>query len=68
VIAPARIGRERTSKKTVTKILQMNRFSSPILFLFFILLMVLMKLILPRIDEAPAICNLKIVRSTDFPG
>lgn len=68
VMAPARIGKERTSKKTVTKILQMNKFSSPILFLFFMLLMVLMKLILPRIDDAPAMCSLKIVRSTDFPG
>jgi hypothetical protein len=67
-MAPARIGRERTNKKTVTRILQINRFNSPILFLFFMLLMVLMKLILPKIDEAPAICNLKIVRSTDFPG
>lgn len=68
VIAPARMGRERTSKKTVTRILQIKRFSSPILFLFFMLLMVLMKLILPRIDDAPAMCNLKMVRSTDFPG
>jgi len=67
-MAPARMGKERTSKKTVTRILQMNRFSSPILFLFFILLIVLIKLILPRIEDAPAICNLKIVRSTDFPG
>jgi hypothetical protein len=68
VIAPARMGNERTSKKTVTRILQINRFSSPILFLFFILLMVLMKLILPRMEDAPAMCSLKIVRSTDFPG
>jgi len=68
VIAPARIGRERTSRKTVTRILQMKRFNSPILFLFFMLLIVLMKLILPRIDEAPAICKLKMVRSTAFPG
>jgi hypothetical protein len=68
VIAPARMGRERTSKKTVTRILQMNRFNSPIPFLFFMLLIVLMKLILPRMDEAPAMWSLKMVRSTDFPG
>jgi hypothetical protein len=68
VIAPARIGNERTNKKTVTKILQINKFNSPIPFLFFMLLIVLMKLIPPRIDEAPAMCNLKMVRSTAFPG
>jgi hypothetical protein len=67
-MAPARMGNERTSRNTVTRTLQIKRFNSPIPFLFFMLLIVLIKLILPRIDEAPAICNLKIVRSTAFPG
>jgi hypothetical protein len=30
--------------------------------------MVVIKLMAPRIDEAPARCNLKIVRSTDLPA
>ena len=34
----------------------------------FILIMVVMKLIAPRIDEIPARCSEKIVRSTDAPA
>lgn len=34
----------------------------------FILMIVVMKLIAPRIEDTPARCNEKIVRSTDAPA
>jgi hypothetical protein len=69
VMPPANTGNERTSKIAVKKILQINKgiFSHDILG-FRKLIIVQRKLILPPIEEAPAICNLKIAKSTLIPG
>lgn len=65
VRAPAKTGNLRISKKIVTKILQINILS---LFIFWItdriLIMVTMKLILPRILLIPATWREKIIKST----
>jgi len=69
VIAPAKTGRERTSKKTVTKTLQTNNLicsrEIDLLRRFFV---VHIKLIPPRIELTPAQCKLKIAKSTLLPG
>jgi hypothetical protein len=69
VIAPAKTGKESTSKKTVTKTVQTKRpicsTETDILRKFFT---VLIKLIPPKIELAPAKCNLKIAKSTELPG
>jgi len=69
VIAPAKTGRDKTSKKTVTKILHTNKLicskEIDLLRKFFV---VHIKLIPPKIDLIPAQCKLKIARSTLLPG
>jgi hypothetical protein len=69
VIAPARTGSDSSSRKAVTSIPQTN---SGILCSVMpgarMLKMVVMKLMAPRIDEAPARCSAKIAMSTEGPG
>jgi hypothetical protein len=69
VIAPAKTGKERTSKKTVTKTVQTKRpICSIEIELLRRFLTVLMKLIPPKTDLTPTKCKLKIAKSTDLPG
>lgn len=69
VIAPARTGRERRSKKAVTKTDHTNKGSrSKDIPGVRILIIVVMKLIEARIEDAPARCREKIARSTDPPA
>jgi len=68
VIAPAKTGRDKISNKVVTPTLQTNNGSRSIVIpLERIFKIVLIKLIDPIIEEAPAKCKLKIARSTDLP-
>src|SRR4029079_8930996 len=66
---PASTGSDSSSRNTVTRIDQTN---SGILCSVMpgarILKMVVMKLMAPRIDEAPARCSDKMTKSTDGPG
>ena len=68
-MAPARTGSDSSSRNTVTRIDQTN---SGILCRVMpgarMLKMVVMKLMAPRIEEAPAICSEKIARSIAGPG
>jgi len=68
VIAPANTGKESNSKKAVIKTAQTNNgilcAVIPGLRIFRI---VTIKLIAPRIDDAPAKCKLKIAKSTAPP-
>jgi hypothetical protein len=69
VIAPAKTGRDKTSKKTVTKTLQTNKLiCSREIDLLRRFLVVHIKLIPPRMDLTPAQCKLKIAKSTLLPG
>jgi len=65
VIAPAKTGRDSNNKTVVTKIDQTNKgvlFNvMPSIRMFMI---VVIKLMAPRIEEAPAKCRLKMVKST----
>ena len=69
VMAPASTGSDSSSRNAVTRIDQTN---SGILCSVMpgarMLKIVVMKLIAPRIDEAPARCSEKIARSIDGPG
>src|SRR5579864_1018288 len=69
VIAPARTGSDNNSRNTVTKI---DHTNSGILCSVMpgarILKIVVMKLIAPRIEDAPARCSDRMTRSTDGPG
>jgi len=69
VIAPANTGKDKTNKKTVTKIVQTNKLicsrETELLRRFFV---VVIKLIPPRIELTPAQCKLKIAKSTLLPG
>lgn len=68
VIAPARTGRDNNSRIAVIKIDQTNKgIESSLIVVDRIFKIVVMKLIAPRIDEAPARCNLKIAKSTENP-
>jgi len=67
VIAPAKIGKDKINKIAVIKIDHGNRG----IWLIFILLgiifrMVQIKLIAPKIEEIPAKCKEKIVKSTEM--
>jgi len=68
VIAPARTGKDRRSKIAViitdhTK----SGMESRLLVEDRMFKMVVMKLIAPRMEEAPAKCRLKIAKSTEIP-
>lgn len=67
-MAPAKTGRERSSNTAVIRTDQTNRgMESRFIDEDRIFMIVVMKLIAPRIDEAPARCRLKIARSTEIP-
>lgn len=69
VIPAARTGRDSSRSTAVTSTAQTNRgvwyweMAGG-----FILIIVVIKLIAPRIDDTPARCSEKIVRSTDAPA
>lgn len=67
VIAPANTGKDNSNKIAVIITDHTNKgiFSNDIPG-DFILIVVEMKLIAPKIEEIPAICNEKIVKSTDI--
>ena len=68
VIAPANTGRERSNKIAVIITDQTNKgVRSHLIPGVRILIIVVMKLIAPRIEETPARCKLKIVKSTEAP-
>lgn len=68
VIAPANTGKESSSKNAVIKIAQANRGNLwKARFFVLIFVIVHMKFIAPRIDEAPERCRLKIAKSTEPP-
>jgi len=68
VIAPANTGRDKINKKAVINIAQTNKGNrwkvNPGAR---ILNTVVIKLTVPKIEEAPAKCKLKIAKSTDPP-
>ena len=68
VIAPARTGNDRRSKRAVIATAQTNKgIRSKVIPAGRILITVVIKLTAPRIEEIPAKCSLKIARSTDEP-
>ncbi|MOA60106.1 hypothetical protein D3C78_1849010 [compost metagenome] len=68
VMAPARTGSESSSRKAVISTPQANSgMRCRVMPGARMLKMVVMKLIAPRIDEAPATCSEKIARSNDGP-
>jgi hypothetical protein len=68
VIAPANTGRDNNSKKAVTSTAQTNKGKrSQFNPATRILIIVTIKFIAPNKEEAPAICKLKIVKSTEAP-
>jgi len=66
VIAPANTGNDKRRRIAVIKIDQVNK-EIWLIFknLIFILIIVEMKLIAPKIEEIPAICKEKIEKSTE---
>lgn len=69
MIAPARTGKERRRRKAVIKTDQTNRGSrSKVIPGVRIFIMVVIKFIEARIEEAPAKCKEKIAKSTDPPA
>jgi hypothetical protein len=69
VIAPAKTGKDKTSKKTVTKIDQTNKgILCSVISGVLILNIVVIKFIAPNIDDAPAKCKLSIAKSIAGPG
>jgi hypothetical protein len=68
VIAPANTGKDNNNKIAVIKIAQTNNGIQCIFKLgALILITVVIKLIAPKIEEAPAKCKLKIAKSTEPP-
>jgi hypothetical protein len=68
VIAPANTGKESNNNKAVIITDQTNKGNwSNFILNNFIFIQVVIKLIAPKIDEIPAICNEKIDKSTDLP-
>jgi len=69
VIPPAKTGNLKTNKKLVTIIAQVNKvkYSNLKTYLILPFKQVVIKLILAKIEETPAICKLKIAKSTDPP-
>ena len=67
-MAAANTGKDNKSKMAVTSIVQTNRGKRLMVNpLALILIIVVMKLIAPKIDEAPAKCKLNIAKSTEGP-
>jgi hypothetical protein len=68
VIAPARTGKDKTNKKAVTITDQTKSATRSVAIpRLFILLIVTIKLIAPAIEDTPAKCNEKILKSTAAP-
>lgn len=68
MIAPANTGRERRRRTAVISTDQANKGTvSNVIEEDRMFKMVVMKLMAPRIDEAPAKCKLKIAKSTEMP-
>jgi len=68
VIAPANTGSDRSRRTAVIRTDHTNNgIESNDMDADRIFIIVVMKLIAPRIEEAPAKCNLKIARSTEIP-
>jgi hypothetical protein len=69
VIPPANTGNLNTNKKAVTTAAQTNKviYSNLITYLIFPFKQVVIKLILPKIEDTPAICKLKIAKSIEPP-
>lgn len=69
VIAPAKTGRDNNKRMAVRNTDQTNRgVRSHVIPVVRMLMIVVMKLTAPKIEEAPARCNLKMDRSTDAPA
>jgi len=69
VIAPANTGRDSKRRITVIVTAHTNRgIRSNCIPCHRILITVVIKLIAPKIDEAPAKCNEKMAKSTDGPA
>lgn len=69
VIAPAKTGRDNSSKIAVKKTDQVNKgIWSQVIPVDRILIIVVIKLTAPKIEEAPAKWSLKIDKSTDLPA
>jgi hypothetical protein len=69
VMAPASTGSDNKSNTTVIVTAQTNSgIRSNCIPCHRILITVVMKLIAPKIDDAPAKCNEKIAKSTDGPA
>jgi hypothetical protein len=67
-MAPANTGRERRRSTAVISTDQTNKgMESRFIEDDRMFKMVVMKLMAPRIDDAPARCKLKIARSTEIP-
>jgi hypothetical protein len=68
VIAPAKTGRDKRSNTAVMSTDHTNSgMESKDMEADRIFIIVVMKLIAPKIEEAPAKCSLKIARSTEIP-
>jgi hypothetical protein len=68
VIAPARTGKDNSSNTAVISTDHTNSgIESKLLVEERMFMIVVIKLIAPRMDEAPAKCNLKIAKSTEIP-
>jgi hypothetical protein len=69
VIAPAKTGNDKRSKIDVINTDQINNgIWSHLIPIERILIIVVIKLIAPKIEDIPARWSLKIVRSTDVPA
>lgn len=68
VIAPAKTGSDKSNKIVVIKVDHKNSgIRSRVIPFGRIFIIVVIKLIEPKMDEIPARCKLKIARSTDIP-
>jgi len=68
VIAPANTGNDNINKKAVIKIAHTNRGNRCIVIPGALMLkIVVIKLTVPKIEETPARCKLKIAKSTEPP-
>jgi hypothetical protein len=67
-MAPANTGRDNNSNTAVIRTDHTNRgIESKFIEDERIFIIVVMKLIAPRMDDAPARCSLKIAKSTEIP-
>jgi len=68
VIAPANTGKDSKSKTAVIRTDHTNSgIASKVIEDDRIFIIVVIKLMAPRMEEAPARCNLKIAKSTEIP-